>query len=54
MIKLKTERDQNRFCFFIKKNNELICYRYKTLLFGFNVSPFILNFILQYHINDKK
>ena len=52
MIRLKTERDHNRFCFFIKKNNELICSRYKTLLFGFNACPFILNFILQYHINQ--
>ena len=51
MIRLKTEGDQNRFCFFIKKNNELICYRYKTLLFRFNTRPFILNFILQYYIN---
>ena len=51
MIRLKTEREQNRFCFFIKKNNKLICYHYKTLLFGFNACPFILNFILQYHIN---
>ena len=51
MIRLKTERDQSRFCFFIKKNNELICNRYKTLQFGFNACPFILNFILQYHIS---
>ena len=51
MIRLKTEKDQNRFCFFIKKNNEPICYRYKTLLFGFNACPFILDFLLQYHIN---
>ena len=51
MIRLKTEKDQNRFCFFIKKNNELICYRYKTLLFGFNACLFIFNFILKYHIN---
>ena len=49
MIRLKTKMDQNRFCFFIK-NNEFICNRYKTLLFGFNACPFISNFILQYHI----
>ena len=46
MIRLKTERDRNRSCLFIKKNNKLICYRYKTLLFGFNACLFILNFIL--------
>ena len=49
--KVKKERDQNRLYFYITKNNEQIYYHYKTLLFGFNACLFILNFILQYHIN---
>ena len=52
MIRLKIERDQNWFCFFIKKNNKLIYDHCKTLLFRFNACLFILNFILQYHINQ--
>ena len=49
MIKLSHKKDRNRFCFFMKENDKLICYRYTTLIFGFNASPFILNFIIKHH-----
>ena len=47
-IKLKLIEDRNRFCFFLKEGNVLKCYRYKTLIFGFCTSPFILNHVLKY------
>ena len=47
-IKLKLERDRNRFCFFLRIGNKLKCFRYKTLIFGFCSSPFILNYVLKY------
>ena len=48
MIKLKSLRDKNRFCFFVKEGNKLVCYRYTTIIFGFNASPFILNYVLKH------
>ncbi|XP_068213417.1 uncharacterized protein [Palaemon carinicauda] len=35
MIKLKNEADQNKFCFFWKRGNEIVTYRFKTIVFGF-------------------
>ena len=52
MIKLKREEDKNRFSFFLKDGDELLCYRYNALIFGFTTSPFILNYILKYHIGQ--
>ena len=49
MIRLSEEHDKNRFCFFLKIGNELLCFRYKTIIFGFNASPFILNFVIKHH-----
>ena len=48
MIKLKLTRDRNRFCFFLKVGDQLKCFRYKTIIFGFCSSPFILNYVLKY------
>lgn len=39
MIRLSLEEDKNRFCFFMKEGSRLVCFRYNTLLFGFNSSP---------------
>ena len=50
MIKLGHEDDKNRFCFFLKEENKLTCFRYKTIIFGYNASPFIFNFIIKHHI----
>ena len=49
MIKLKYLIDKNRFCFFMTDKGRLICYRFTTLLFGLNASPFILNYVLKHH-----
>lgn len=51
MIKLEAEEDKNRFCFFMKKGQSLVCYRYTTLIFGFVASPFILNYVIKHHAN---
>ncbi|KAG1655032.1 putative ATP-dependent RNA helicase DDX56 [Nymphon striatum] len=47
MIRLKNEEDKNRFSFLIKKDGKFYPYRYKTIVFGFISSPFILNFVLK-------
>ena len=49
MIRLNSKKDKNRFCFFLKEGDELLCFRYTTLIFRFNASSFILNFVLKYH-----
>ena len=51
MIKLESLEDRNRFCFFMKEGNKLVCFRYTTIIFGFNTRPFILNFIIKHHAN---
>ena len=51
-IKLKLESDKNKFCVFWKENNELIVYRYNTIVFGFTSSPFILNYVIKHHADN--
>ena len=48
-IMLLKEEDRNRFSFFMIENNELVAYKYKTIIFGFIASPFILNYIIRHH-----
>ena len=33
----------------MREGDKLICYRFTTIIFGFNASPFILNYVIQYH-----
>ena len=47
-IKLKLLADRNRFCFFVKFSDKLVCYRYTTIIFGYNSSPFILNYVVKF------
>ena len=49
MIKLNSEKDKNQFCFFLKEGDKIICFRYSTLIFGFNSSPFIFLYIFRHH-----
>ena len=39
-IRLARETDKNRFCFFMRDGDRLVAYCYKTIIFGFNASPF--------------
>ena len=48
-IRLARETDRNHFCFFMRDGDRLVTYRYKTIIFSFNASPFILNYFLKYH-----
>ena len=48
-IFLKDESDRNRFSFVVCNNGKYSFYRYKTILFGFVASPFVLNYILKFH-----
>ena len=50
-IMLLNEEDRNRFSFVMIKNNVLVAYRYKTIIFGFIASLFILNYIIKHHAN---
>ena len=50
-IHLASEEDKNRFCFFRKINGKFVPYRYRTIIFGFVSSPFILNHVIQYHLS---
>ena len=50
-IRLVSEEDKNRFCFFRKINGKFVPYRYRTIIFGFVSSPFILNYVIQYHLS---
>ena len=45
MIKLNPEKHKNKLCIFLKVGDELICFKLSTLIFGFNASPFIQNFV---------
>ena len=51
-IRLSSEADRNRFCFFRKINGKFVPYRYNTIIFGFVSSPFILNYIIQHHLSS--
>ena len=48
-IRLARETDNNRFCFFMCDGDRLVTYRYKTIIFSFNASHFVLNNVLKYH-----
>ena len=62
MIKLKSEVDKNCFCFFFLffflfffvREDENVGFRYTKLIFGFVASPFIKNFLIQFHLDKYK
>ena len=37
------------FVFFWKRGDKLVAYRYKSIVFGYTSSPFILNFVMKHH-----
>ena len=51
-IRLASDDDKNKFCFFRKIDGKFVLYRYNTIIFGFVTSPFILNFIVQCHLEQ--
>ena len=51
-IRLSSESDRNKFCFFRRMNGNFVPYRYNTIIFGFVSSPFILNYIIQHHLSS--
>jgi len=58
MIKLNLCTDRNRFTILWKnERDELVAYRYTSIVFGFVCSPFILQCVILYHLekyqNDK-
>ena len=50
-IKLSEESDRNIFSILWKKGEDLIAYRYQTIVFGFISSPFILHFVIKNHLS---
>ena len=51
-VRLKSLKDKNRFCFFLRVNDQIRCYRFNTIIFGFCSSPFILNYVIK-HIAES-
>ena len=49
-IYLKHDSDKDRFCFLWKTEEGVKAYHFKTILFGLNASPFILNHVLKLHL----
>ena len=52
MIRLSKLEDKNRFCFFLFKDGFLRTFRYNTIIFGYVASPFILNYIIKFHVSQ--
>ena len=53
MIKLTKESDRDKFTILWRdKQDNLVAYRYKALVFGFVSSPFILHHVIKYHVNS--
>jgi len=53
MIQLKKESDKNKFSI-VWRNEEgkLLAFRYRTIVFGFVASPFILQNVIRYHVSS--
>ena len=50
-IRLSEDVDKNRFSILWQtQDGNLIAYRYRTLVFGLAASPFVLNYVLKFHI----
>ena len=50
-IRLSENVDKNRFSILWQtQDGKLIAYRYRTLMFGLAASPFVLNYVLKFHI----
>ena len=52
MIRLKSERDKNKFSFVVFDGKDYQYYRYNTIIFGFVTSPYVLNYVIK-HIANK-
>ena len=51
MIHLNKDTDKDMFTVLWKNaKDELVAYRYRTLVFGFVSSPFVLNFVIRHHV----
>ncbi|UYV77587.1 hypothetical protein LAZ67_15001635 [Cordylochernes scorpioides] len=49
----ESERNYLRFLWWEKESDrELIAYRHKKLVFGLNCSPFVLNAVIEYHLQS--
>ena len=52
-VKLKSDFDRNRFCIlWYNSEGKLVCYRYTSLVFGFVMSPFVLNYLILHHVEN--
>ena len=49
-IYLKYESDKDHFCFLWRNEEGVKAFHFRTILFGLNASPFILNHIVQLHL----
>jgi len=53
MIKLDSDFDRDKFSIlWINREGRLVAYRYKSLVFGYICSPFVLHHIIRYHLQS--
>ena len=52
MVRLQSEEDKNKFCFFWEDGGDLITYRSASILFGLSVSPFISAAVIKHHLGQ--
>ena len=52
MVHLKSLKDKNCFCFFLRVNDQIRCYLFNTIIFGFCGSLFILKYVIK-HIAES-
>ena len=50
-IFLRDDDDKRKFSILWRNGDEIKCFFYKTIVFGFVSSPFILNFVIRHHVS---
>ncbi|KAF2344223.1 Retrotransposon Pao, partial [Trinorchestia longiramus] len=51
-IQFAEESDKNKFCVLWVEDDNIVCYRYRTVVFGFIASPFVLNYVVRKHVSS--
>lgn len=52
MIGLRNEVDQNNLCLLWEQERKVVAYRYKSIVFGYTASPFILHYVIKMHVSN--
>ena len=49
---MKSDNDKNHLCFLWREGSERIVYRYRTIIFGLNCSPYVLLAVIKHHLSQ--